>query len=177
MALLLIAPVLAVCDGKIKDVEAKYSSGSYSDTARLGEAYENAAQCFYDEGNQEKTEYYYTLAANAYSSTAENLTQDFNIKASLYVSAGNDYLKAKLPLLAMESFNKTIELYNEHPNQVGLDKVQHARQEVEKLQNPSMKILMTAEAPKDEFNMILVALLVVAVFGFLSVLFYLKARK
>ena len=176
--LLLMAPfALAACDDGAKEAEAKYTTGSYSDLARLGEAYENAALCFYNEGDYEKAEYYYTLAGNAYSGAAENLTQDFSIRAALYNAAGDAFARAKLALLAVENYNKTIALFNAHPDQIESDKMQHALQKTKELQSPSMKVILNTQAPKGGLSMILTLLLALLVIGFLSLFVYSRARK
>lgn len=177
LLLILVSSALAACDDAAKEAEAKYTNNTYSDVARLGEAYENTALCFYNEGNYEKAEYYYTLAGNAYSKAAENLTQDYSIQAGLYNAAGDDYAKAKLTLLAVEKYNKTVTLFNEHPNQVDPEKMQYALQRIHELQSKSVKMIMNTKPPKDELSIIVLLVLIILVIGFLSFLAYSRARK
>ena len=178
VALLLFSSfALAACDDKVESTKQQYSSGSYSDEARLAEVYKNVAECFALERNKEQSDFYYMLAGNAYTQAGNNLTQDFNLQAGLFNAAGESYTFAGILPLAVASYNKTVILFREHPNQVDQEKREEASQNIAILTSHDIAPIFNTEPPKPEIGLIYLVLIAVFIIGLIAFVFYRRARR
>lgn len=127
ISLLLLCSVALACDANVARAENNFASGSYSDEIRLAEVYYNTAVCFQEEGKGEKADFYFTHAGNYYVSSAQKLSQDTNLRASLFASAGEAYARADLIPLAKANFNRVFSLNENYPRQVSEEVVGRAQ--------------------------------------------------
>ncbi|MCD4739574.1 hypothetical protein K8R43_00120 [archaeon] len=141
-------------DDSLAVVTERYEPGSYHYTARHAEIYQNVAECFAEEGKNDKSRFYYTEAGNAYVKAGNALLQDFGLKAGMFNSAGLSYKKAGFKSQAINNYQKVINLYNRYPNQVPPDSKTIAERGLESIKNPSTGMIVRSEQPQTGFNLL-----------------------
>jgi tetratricopeptide (TPR) repeat protein len=163
-------------DNGVASTQANYTAGKYEYHARLGEVYENGADCFNEGANSEQARFYYTLAGDNYTQAAILLDQDFQMKASIFYSAGECYKSAGRAELAIDSFRETVELYDQHPLQVEANLSANAQDKIRQMSLLNeTKFTPPEEIPQQD--MLFIAILAVAVVAVISAVLYTQARR
>jgi hypothetical protein len=168
-----VTPV--VCEGIVEQAKQEFNSTSYDDLLRLGQAYENAGQCFREAKVETEAKRHYSLAAQYYTSAASNMTVDVGVKASLYAAAGDSYFASQDPQAlddAKQSFQKVLDLATEYPGMVSVKDQTHAQETLAQMNQPESEVITPPSMPTSSIDFILVALLVIIILGFVAAVFY-----
>ena len=166
--------ILATAEGyRVFDVEPCTSPEYYLNFSKKADAYVAVAQCTGSE-NKEEALGYYRLAGQFYTKAGDHLCEsgDAQKKMLMYMSAGQAYIDAQNPDLAITAYKKANKVYEAHINIIPDYLRTQSDQQINMLENPLISTVKDI-GPETEWGILPYVLLGVLILAALFFFLYL----